>query len=751
MVKLLLGLVTFLEVENPWFFWGSRDFPWGPPAVELTYQEANHAPVQRGGRSCGKYSTPSFYFDFKTLTGFDRTLPYKNIYFWNSRGLRGKGESSPFSESLILPFGVILYLFEKYSMRVAAAQLLHSILSRGARLFSELKWLDSSAERDLYLRKPSRLWDFEALEEDLVIERKRKIDQDKLEALPSPFPLTSDFRLHPTRSDRGKKSSQRKPPKIVKGSTVEVYWNGDDAWYPAKVVEVVENPVLNRTQVIVKYPDNDQRHTRLDIRDINLPISSDESHLVWRIPSKSGKSIEISPTSSDNENRNSNWGGQQPEKRRSKKSSRKKQQPEDFISPELRRVVRELRERQGVQVEVSNTMQSFEARFQSEILGRRDVKVRWTNRDVELPALMTVLSKPCVAGKLRSISMPGHNIGSKWNRLEGPGAERLAEVLSKPSLRALESLDLSDNVIGDRGVVRILTALKTHPSIKHLALGRNHVSDVSAAHLAGLIKKSPSLKSLDLTWNSFTNDGALILQKALEEKPDHNMTAITLTDNFVKKNAMIAITKLLKPSESPAKKRTGRMFTKKKHATSRSERPEIAAGMGPRQKMTTKTKKILQEVNSILKPVEDFISIPRILEGHVRRDKKYTFACQISHYWGQIIKRIRDVARSGLFLNIEQAVSHIRTAVDWLISDESQNILKKFSKRVFQVIESTIESEGLGKRREMPFLLPLKFKFSNVETLLRGIEGRTSKGFMTAKMLRSLARKPFSRQPLQKA
>ncbi|GAB5361757.1 hypothetical protein AAMO2058_000740000 [Amorphochlora amoebiformis] len=68
-----------------------------------------------------------------------------------------------------------------------------------------------------------------------------------------------------------------KPEDIKQGASIEVYWNGDDKWYPAKVISV------NESNITVAYWDKDQRHTELDMKNLNATPDLNKDTLVFRV------------------------------------------------------------------------------------------------------------------------------------------------------------------------------------------------------------------------------------------------------------------------------------------------------------------------------------------------------------------------------------------------------------------------------------------------------------------------------------
>jgi Ran GTPase-activating protein (RanGAP) involved in mRNA processing and transport len=101
----------------------------------------------------------------------------------------------------------------------------------------------------------------------------------------------------------------------------------------------------------------------------------------------------------------------------------------------------------------------------------------------------------------------------------------------------LTSLDLSDNLISEDGVVEIAHALEICRTLRSLNLAKNKLSpsNVSGLSEAGLralgqaLGKNPALESLDLSHNSIDTSGAVHL--ALGMKTNTNLQSLDLSNN----------------------------------------------------------------------------------------------------------------------------------------------------------------------------------------------------------------------------
>ena len=78
-----------------------------------------------------------------------------------------------------------------------------------------------------------------------------------------------------------------------------------------------------------------------------------------------------------------------------------------------------------------------------------------------------------------------------------------------PSTRILQSLNLSQNKIGDRGATSIALGLMQRMqggSLVHLHLGRNQIGDGGGYQLALLLRVNPQLTDLNHEYNNLTEE-----------------------------------------------------------------------------------------------------------------------------------------------------------------------------------------------------------------------------------------------------
>jgi Ran GTPase-activating protein (RanGAP) involved in mRNA processing and transport len=109
------------------------------------------------------------------------------------------------------------------------------------------------------------------------------------------------------------------------------------------------------------------------------------------------------------------------------------------------------------------------------------------------------------------------------------GACTLAVVLK--ASRAVTSLNLADNPIGDDGATALAGALRANTSLTALVLRANRVGDAGATALADALRRNATLRSLSLRSNELTEEGCAALAEALER--NGALTALDLRKNFI--------------------------------------------------------------------------------------------------------------------------------------------------------------------------------------------------------------------------
>ncbi|KAG7222746.1 hypothetical protein INR49_026356 [Caranx melampygus] len=103
------------------------------------------------------------------------------------------------------------------------------------------------------------------------------------------------------------------------------------------------------------------------------------------------------------------------------------------------------------------------------------------------------------------------------NNIRGPGAKAIAHALSKSS--TLLSLNLRLNRLRDEGGQAIGKALLSNNTLRHLHLGANELTGPTARALAQALYENNTLESLSLSCNSLGEDGGKALEEAMSHKP----------------------------------------------------------------------------------------------------------------------------------------------------------------------------------------------------------------------------------------
>eukprot|EP00928_Gymnodinium_smaydae_P088240 TRINITY_DN72350_c0_g1_i1.p1 TRINITY_DN72350_c0_g1~~TRINITY_DN72350_c0_g1_i1.p1 ORF type:complete len:793 (-),score=213.21 TRINITY_DN72350_c0_g1_i1:44-2422(-) len=170
---------------------------------------------------------------------------------------------------------------------------------------------------------------------------------------------------------------------------------------------------------------------------------------------------------------------------------------------------------------------------------------------------------PAAAAALEDANAPGDAAGEValsldlgWNRLGPDGAEAVAAAM-RGSSRALGSLELDCNDIGDQGLRCLLDALPRTPSLKVLKLGGNRLSGAAGALLAAALRlqaatpdASDGLEELDVSRNFLGARGASALAAALATRPRPKLKRLRLDVNRIGDEGAAAFAAALRSSAS---------------------------------------------------------------------------------------------------------------------------------------------------------------------------------------------------------
>mmetsp|Transcript_37989 Transcript_37989/g.63761 ORF Transcript_37989/g.63761 Transcript_37989/m.63761 type:complete len:1009 (+) Transcript_37989:159-3185(+) len=553
--------------------------------------------------------------------------------------------------------------------------------SLGQEYFLELRNLDRSATRELYLFRDTKKWDLAALVEDLSIERRRK----KIMALLGHRRGDKEGQENrpPRLLQRNKPSKKRELAKIQEGSVVEVYWDGDDKWYPAIVEEMCIRDA--KKAVKVRYKDGDKRNTWLYYKDLNpskrrgkkSDNSQEEEALHWRLPSprdavryKKDLAKFVKSVVEDAQKR------KEAEQKR-KLAERNRRLAQEKKRSYLRRIVEELRDLRKSRL-TDGARCNLDKKYERQIQGQFEVKLLWNEeqRDIQLPAIVRSLTN--AGGNVYTLNLSGQ----KNQRLGPDGAEILSKVFSTPdSLRNLQHLDLQSNMIEDEGLSHIANSLKSHPNLKSLSLGQNRLKDESGKFLADLILTCPNLKSIDLTWNFMSDEGASEIIKALETSSEHKMSTITFTDNHVKRSVLTLLQKHLKQKAefSPDKKTRA-------HSLLRASSTKNAAARRGDDGLVLQKEVLATEFLPIVKKLRGLLS--RWCANTMTLTERSDFAA----LWEPLFDRLETRAKNGMYATLVEAVEEARREMELVLVTEhdplnkydAQNFIKHFEVEVYR-------------------------------------------------------------------
>ena len=95
-------------------------------------------------------------------------------------------------------------------------------------------------------------------------------------------------------------------------------------------------------------------------------------------------------------------------------------------------------------------------------------------------------------------------------------SKSLTDIIYKlKSSTTLETINLSDNTIGDEDAKALADALKTNKTLHTLDLSGNEIGDTGAKALADALKINTTLHALDLGYNSITEEGVKAIAQML--------------------------------------------------------------------------------------------------------------------------------------------------------------------------------------------------------------------------------------------
>eukprot|EP01036_Dinobryon_divergens_P027218 gene27218-35949_t len=131
--------------------------------------------------------------------------------------------------------------------------------------------------------------------------------------------------------------------------------------------------------------------------------------------------------------------------------------------------------------------------------------------------------------KLRQLNLSGCNI-------ESQGAIAIISSLSNGSI---ETLNLSDNSIGDDGASQIGLFLETNRTLKQLSIPDNQITDDGMASISKGLARNKGLQFLGVQWNFITNNGALYLSTCLSQ--NSSLRALHILGNAIDRDGVKSI------------------------------------------------------------------------------------------------------------------------------------------------------------------------------------------------------------------
>ncbi|CAL8314354.1 unnamed protein product [Lota lota] len=114
------------------------------------------------------------------------------------------------------------------------------------------------------------------------------------------------------------------------------------------------------------------------------------------------------------------------------------------------------------------------------------------------------------------------------NEIMGPGGRAIAHALSRSA--TLRTLNLRLNRLGDEGGRAVGQALLTNRTLRWLHLGANEMGEPSAAVLAQVLAQNDTLTSINLSCNSLGADGGKILEEGMSHNNNVTKFDVRLTE-----------------------------------------------------------------------------------------------------------------------------------------------------------------------------------------------------------------------------
>lgn len=143
---------------------------------------------------------------------------------------------------------------------------------------------------------------------------------------------------------------------------------------------------------------------------------------------------------------------------------------------------------------------------------------------------------------LRVLSLTGCNFG------DSSIASLASSIKSNRNNFLLETLQLSFNRVGCKGMEQLSNAIWGLHSLRELRLDNNRIGEHGAQHLAGVLPTLQSLETLDIGFNTIKTRGIMLLMKSVADSAV--MKNLSISGNKVDANASKALTYALAYSPS---------------------------------------------------------------------------------------------------------------------------------------------------------------------------------------------------------
>ena len=105
-----------------------------------------------------------------------------------------------------------------------------------------------------------------------------------------------------------------------------------------------------------------------------------------------------------------------------------------------------------------------------------------------------------------------------FNKLGFTAVQAIANYLENPD-SYIHELNLEGNLLGDKSIVRLSTAIlklgSISSKIKTINFAQNLIGDIGASACANLIRECNNMQVMILYWNEIKNNGAYLLIQAL--------------------------------------------------------------------------------------------------------------------------------------------------------------------------------------------------------------------------------------------